>query len=87
MISINRRSVAGVLATATLVAVAVTAYGTQATGHGRGVNDPTSVISYERTGVGGRKGCEVQSWPYIAPECLAASDGEAEQVKAVRRLL
>lgn len=84
---INRRSLTGMLATATLVAVAVTAYGTQATGHSRGVSDPTSAISYERAGVGGRKGCEVQSWPYIAPECLAASDSGTTQPKVVRRLL
>ncbi|SHF08081.1 hypothetical protein SAMN02745157_1591 [Kaistia soli DSM 19436] len=87
MMSINRRSLAGVLATATLVAVAVTAYGTQATGHGRGVSDPMSAVSYDRAGVGGRKGCEVQSWPYIAPECLAASDNGADHAKVIRRLL
>ncbi len=82
MISFGRQSVAGVMATAVIVAVAITAYGTQATGHGSGAKDPTAAISYDRAGVGGRKGCEVQSWPYIAPECLAAS----ETTKVVRRL-
>ena len=74
MMIFGRQSVAGALATAAIVAVAITAYGTQATGHGNGIKDPTAAISYDHAGVGGRKGCEVQSWPYIAPECLAASD-------------
>lgn len=84
MISIDRRRVIGILATATLVASAATAFGTQATGHGNGTADPTSAVSFERAGVGGRKGCEVQSWPYIAPECLSASEGES---RTIRRLL
>ncbi len=82
MMNFGRQSVAGVMATAAIVAVAITAYGSQATGHGNGAKDPTAVVGYESAGVGGRKGCEVQSWPYIAPECLAAAD----TTKVVRHL-
>ena len=84
MIKFNRRKAAGIVATASMVAFAITAYGTQATGHGSGAKDPTSVVSFDRAGVGGRKGCEVQAWPYIAPECIAASDS---QTRPIRRLL
>ncbi len=84
MIGFGKQSLAGILATAAIVAVAITAYGTQATGHGSGAKDPTAVISYDKAGVGGRKGCDVQSWPYIAPECLVESDAAP---KPVRRLL
>lgn len=84
MVSIDRRRMVGILATAALVATVVTAWGTQATGHGNGSNDPTAAVSFERAGVGGRKGCEVQSWPYIAPECLSASGSEG---RTIRRLL
>jgi hypothetical protein len=79
----NLRTKAGVVATAALVAFGVTAYGTQAVGHGNGAKDPTAVISFDKAAVGGRSGCEIQSWPYIAPDCLLPSKGEARASRRV----
>ncbi len=71
-----KRSVIGAVATAGLVALAVTAYGNTASGKTSGANDPTSPSLFEKAAVGGRTGCEVQSWPYIAPSCLIGSDAK-----------
>lgn len=75
---------ASIAMTAALVAFGVTVYGTQAVSQGNGANDPTAVASFDKASVGGRSGCEVQSWPYIAPECLTPSSGES--VKPARRI-
>lgn len=79
----NFKTKASVIATAAIVAFAVTAYGNQAVSRGNGAPDPTAIGTFEKASVGGRTGCEVQSWPYIAPECLQAS-GEA--AKPARRI-
>lgn len=85
MSGINRLKATGILMAASTVAFAIAAYGAQATGQGSGAKDPTAMISFDRAGVGGREGCEIQSWPDIAPECIAAS-GDAP-AKVIRRLL
>lgn len=84
MAMFNLKTMASVVGTAAIVAFGITAWGTAAVGHGNGAKDPTAVVSFDNATVGGRKGCEIQSWPYIAPECLSASNGET--TKAVRRL-
>jgi hypothetical protein len=80
----NLKTKASVIATAALVAFAVTAYGNQAVSSGNGAPDPTAVGTFEKASVGGRHGCEVQSWPYIAPECLQPSG--VVTTKADRRI-
>lgn len=79
----NLKTKASVIATAAIVAFGVTAYGNQAVSHGNGASDPTALGTFEKAAVGGRSGCEVQSWPYIAPECLQRS---GEVAKSARRI-
>ncbi|MCX5497815.1 hypothetical protein OSH11_24160 [Kaistia dalseonensis] len=86
MAKFNIKTAASVIGTAALVAFGVTAYGTAAIGGGNGTKDPTAVISFDKATVGGRTGCEIQSWPYIAPECLTPSSGTAKAAKAARRV-
>jgi hypothetical protein len=73
----NLKTKASVIVTAAIVAFGVTAYGNQAVSHGNGTSDPTAIGTFEKATVGGRSGCDVQSWPYIAPECLEPSHGIA----------
>jgi hypothetical protein len=82
MALLKNRSMAGALGTAALVAFAVTAYVNQASSHTSETAKPAQTL-FEQAAVGGRTGCEVQSWPYIAPECLI---GEHAKAKPARRI-
>lgn len=77
------RSMMGALATAALVAVAVTAYGNQANSHASSLGKPATPGLFEQASVGGRKGCEIQSWPYIAPECLVGGHADAKPARRI----
>ncbi|MBN9026829.1 MULTISPECIES: hypothetical protein [Kaistia] len=77
MAKLYTRTTISLVATAAIVAFGVTAYGGQAMSRTSGASDPTALTLFDKAAVGGRKGCEVQSWPDIAPECLQPSDGQA----------
>ncbi|BCP51675.1 hypothetical protein K32_02920 [Kaistia sp. 32K] len=77
---------ASVIGSAALVAFAVTAYSGQAVSRTSGAKDPTARTLFDKVSVGGRVGCEVQSWPYIAPECLQSSNSKLSLARPVRRL-
>jgi len=76
MANLKTRNVISVVATAALVTFGVMVYGGQAMSRTSGAKDPTALTLFDKASVGGRKGCEIQSWPYIAPECLQPSDGK-----------
>ena len=82
----NLKTKASVIATAAIVAFGVTALGNQAVSRGNGASDPTAIGTFEKAAVGGRSGCEVQSWPYISPDCLIASEGVVTIAKPDRRI-
>lgn len=86
MTAFSFRTMASVIGSAAIVAFAVSAYSGQAVSRTSGAKDPTARTLFDKVSVGGRKGCEVQSWPYIASECLAASDGERSLAKPARRI-
>ena len=81
--NMNFGTKAGVLAAAAILAFCVTTFGTAAESHGTGAADPTALGTFEKATVGGRKGCDIQSWPYIAPECLQPA---GNTVRATRRV-
>lgn len=70
------RTKAELLGFAALIAIGITAWTNSATGR--------TVLPEETTGeaaprgdklpVGGRAGCEMHNWPYIAPDCLILED-------------
>jgi hypothetical protein len=85
MAAFSIRTMASVIGSAAVVAFAITAYSAPATGRTSGATDPTALSLFAKASVGGRAGCEVQSWPYVAPECLASADGRAT-AKVARRI-
>jgi len=86
MAAITTRTTISLITTAALVAFGVTVYGGQAISRTSGAKDPTSLTLFDKASVGGRKGCEIQSWPYIAPECLQPSDGKQTIAKPARKV-
>ena len=86
MAAFSIRTMTSVIGSAALVAFAVTAYSGQAVSRTSGAKDPTALSLFDKASVGGRKGCEIQSWPYIAPECLQAANSQEGQSSPVRRL-
>lgn len=85
MAMLTLKTKASVIATAAIVAFGITAYGSQADGHGNGAPDPTAIGTFAKAAVGGRSGCDIQNWPYIAPECLQPVGGVT--VKAADRFI
>ncbi|WEK51775.1 MAG: hypothetical protein P0Y66_07305 [Candidatus Kaistia colombiensis] len=86
MANLTMRTSISLVATAALVAFGVTLFGGQAVSRTSGAKDPTAPSLFDKVSVGGRAGCEIQSWPYIAPECLLPSDGGEAAHKPVRRI-
>jgi hypothetical protein len=86
MAKFNARTTISLLATAVIVTLGITAYGDEAMSLTSGAKDPTARTLFDKVSVGGRHGCEVQSWPEIAPDCLLPSDGRASSAKPVRKI-
>lgn len=86
MTEFNMRTSISLVATAALVAFGVTLFGGQAVSRTSGAKDPTAPSLFDKVSVGGRAGCEIQSWPYVAQECLTSADGREVVLKPVRRL-
>jgi hypothetical protein len=86
MAAFNTRTTISLIATAALVTLGITAYGGQAMSLTSGAKDPTARTLFDKVSVGGRHGCEVQSWPDIAPECLLPSDGSGASAKLARKI-
>lgn len=86
MTDFNMRTSISLVATAALVAFGVTLFGGQAVSRTSGAKDPTAPSLFDKVSVGGRAGCEIQSWPYIARECLLSTDGAEVAPKPVRRI-
>lgn len=85
MAAFNMRTMVSVVGTAAIVAFAITAHSGPAASRTSGATDPTALSLFQKASVGGRVGCEVQSWPYVAPACLISSDGRAT-AKVARRI-
>lgn len=85
MATFSIRTMASVIGSAAVVAFAVTAYSAPASSRTSGAEDPTALSLFAKASVGGRVGCEVQSWPYVAPQCLVSADGRAT-AKVARRI-
>ncbi|MCX5580342.1 hypothetical protein [Kaistia terrae] len=86
MAKFNARTIISLLAAAVIVTLGITAYGDEAMSLTSGAKDPTALTLFDKVSVGGRQGCEVQSWPDIAPECLLPGDGSDVSAKPVRRI-
>jgi hypothetical protein len=85
MAAFSMRTIVSVVGTAAVLAFAITANSGPAAGRTSGAADPTALSLFQKASVGGRIGCDVQSWPYIAPECLASADGLAS-ARVARRI-
>ncbi len=85
MAAFSMRTMISVVGSAAVLAFAITAHSNPAMSRTSGAMDPTALSLFAKASVGGRVGCEVQSWPYIAPACLVASDGRAA-AKVARRI-
>lgn len=86
MAKLNSRTTLSLIATGALVVFGATLYGSQAMSLTSGAKDPTALSLFDKASVGGRTGCEVQSRPYIAPECLQPSEGKSETAKPARKI-